>query len=56
LEEIAPSGVEKTWKKFKSHITKAINDNRNDMSTLKAVSIANAVKEQVNQKRRTNSS
>jgi hypothetical protein len=41
--------ADKTWKKFKSHFTKAINDNRNDMSTLKQVGIANAVKEQVNQ-------
>jgi hypothetical protein len=41
--------AEKTWKKFKSHFTKAINDNRNDMGTLKQVGIANAVKEQVNQ-------
>jgi hypothetical protein len=41
--------ADKTWKKFKSHLTKAINDNRNDLSTLKAVGIANAVKEQVNQ-------
>jgi hypothetical protein len=39
----------KTWKKFKSHFTKAINDNRNDMGTLKQLGIANAVKEQVNQ-------
>jgi hypothetical protein len=41
--------ADKTWKKFKSHFTKAINDNRNDLSTLKQVGIANAVKEQVNQ-------
>jgi hypothetical protein len=41
--------ADKTWKKFKSHFTKAINDNRNAMSTLKAVGIANAVKEQVNE-------
>ena len=40
---------EKTWKKFKSHFTKAINDNRSDMGTLKAMGIANAVKEQVDQ-------
>jgi hypothetical protein len=40
--------VEKTWKKFKSHFTKAIDDNINDMGTLKAVGIANAV-EQVDQ-------
>jgi len=39
----------KTWKKFKSHFTKAINENRNDMGTLKAIGIANAVKEQVDQ-------
>jgi hypothetical protein len=39
----------KTWKKFKSHFTKAINDNRSDMGTLKAMGIANAVKEQVDQ-------
>jgi hypothetical protein len=41
--------ADKTWKKFKAHFTKAINNNRNDTSTLKAVGIANAVKEQVNQ-------
>jgi hypothetical protein len=41
--------ADKTWKKFKSHFTKAINDNRNDMGTLKQLGIANAVKEQVNQ-------
>ena len=41
--------TDKTWKKFKSHFTKAINDNRNDMGTLKQLGIANAVKEQVNQ-------
>jgi hypothetical protein len=41
--------ADKTWKKFKAHFTKAINDNRNDMSSLKVVGIANAVKEQVNQ-------
>ena len=33
--------------KFKSHFTKAINDNKNNTGTLKAVGIANAVKEQV---------
>ena len=34
--------------KFKSHFTKAINDNKNNTgTTLKAVGIANAVKEQV---------
>jgi hypothetical protein len=31
--------TDKTWKKFKSHFTKAINDNRNDLSTLKAESL-----------------
>jgi hypothetical protein len=41
--------TEKTWKKFKSLFTKAINDNKNDTGTLKAIGIANAVKEQVNQ-------
>jgi hypothetical protein len=41
--------ADKIWKKFKSHFTKAINDNRNDMGTLKAIEIANAVKEQVDQ-------
>jgi hypothetical protein len=41
--------ADKTWKKFKAHFTKAINDNRNDTGTLKQVGIANAVKEQVNQ-------
>ena len=39
----------KTWKKFKPHFTKAINDNKSDAGTLKAIGIANAVKEQVNQ-------
>jgi hypothetical protein len=34
--------ADKTWKKFKSHFTKAINDNRNDMGTLKQLGIANA--------------
>jgi len=43
------ASADKTWKKFKSHFTKAINDNRNDLGTLKAVGIANAVKEQVSQ-------
>jgi hypothetical protein len=33
--------------KFKSHFTKAINDNKKNTGTLKAVGIANAVKEQV---------
>ena len=42
--------VEKTWKKFKSHFTKAIiNGNKRDTGTLKAIGIDNAVKEQVNQ-------
>jgi hypothetical protein len=40
---------EKTWKNFKSHFTKAINDNRTDMGTLMAMGIVNAVKEQVDQ-------
>jgi hypothetical protein len=39
--------MEKTWKKFKSLFTKAINENKNDAGTLKAIGIANA--EQVNQ-------
>ena len=40
----------KTWKKFKPHFTKAINDdNKSDAGTLKAIGIANAVKEQVDQ-------
>ena len=43
------SRTDKTWKKFKSHFTKAINDNRSDTGTLKAIGIANAVKEQVDQ-------
>jgi hypothetical protein len=34
----------KTWKKFKSHFTKAINENKKDTGTLKAIGIANAVK------------
>jgi hypothetical protein len=41
--------TDKTWKKFKSHFTKAINDNNNDKGTFKAIGIANAVKEQVDQ-------
>jgi hypothetical protein len=41
--------TEKTWKKFKALSTKAINENKNDAGTLKAIGIANAVKEQVNQ-------
>jgi hypothetical protein len=40
--------TEKTWKKFKSHFTRAINENKNDTGTLKAIGIANAVKEQIN--------
>jgi len=43
------SRTEKTWKKFKSLFTKAINENKNDAGTLKAIGIANAVKERVNQ-------
>ncbi|OEU18651.1 hypothetical protein FRACYDRAFT_236930 [Fragilariopsis cylindrus CCMP1102] len=39
--------VNKTWKKFKSHFTKAINDNKNDTGTLKALGMANAVKEEI---------
>jgi hypothetical protein len=34
---------------FKALFTKAINENKNDAGTLKAIGIANAVKEQVNQ-------
>jgi multidrug resistance efflux pump len=41
--------TEKTWKKFKSLFTKAINENKSDTGTLKAIGIANAVKEQVDQ-------
>jgi hypothetical protein len=41
--------MEKTLKKFKALFTKAINENKNDAGTLKAIGIANAVKEQVNQ-------
>jgi len=41
--------TDKTWKKFKAHFTKAINDNNNDKGTFKAIGIANAVKEQVDQ-------
>jgi hypothetical protein len=37
--------TEKTWKRFKSHFTRAINENKNDTGTLKAIGIANAVKE-----------
>jgi hypothetical protein len=43
------SRADKTWKKFKAHFTRAINDNRSDTGTLKAIGIANAVKEQVDQ-------
>jgi hypothetical protein len=41
--------ADKTWKNFKSHFTRAINDNKSDTGTLKAIGIANAVKEQVDQ-------
>ena len=41
--------TEKTWKRFKSHFTRAINENKNDTGTLKAIGIANAVKEQINE-------
>jgi hypothetical protein len=41
--------AEKTWKRFKSLFTKAIHENKSDTSTLKAIGIANAVKEQVDQ-------
>jgi multidrug resistance efflux pump len=41
--------TEKTWKQFRSLFTKAINENKSDTGTLKAIGIANAVKEQVNQ-------
>ena len=41
------SSANKTWKKFKSHFTKAINDNKNDTGTLKALGIANAAKQQI---------
>jgi predicted nuclease with TOPRIM domain len=40
---------DKTWKNFKSHFTRAINDNKSDTGSLKAIAIANAVKEQVDQ-------
>jgi hypothetical protein len=43
------SRADKTWKNFKSHFTRAINDNKSDTGALKAISIANAVKEQVDQ-------
>ena len=35
--------------KFKPHFTKAIKDNKSDTGTLKAIRIANAVREQVDQ-------
>ncbi|OEU06232.1 hypothetical protein FRACYDRAFT_255587 [Fragilariopsis cylindrus CCMP1102] len=41
--------AEKTWKKFKTHFTKAISDNKKDTGTLKAIGIANAVRERENQ-------
>jgi hypothetical protein len=41
--------TEKTWKRFKAHFTRAINENKNDTGTLKAIGIANAVKEQINE-------
>jgi hypothetical protein len=41
--------TEKTWKKFKAHFIRAINENKNDTGTLKAIGIANAVKEQINE-------
>jgi hypothetical protein len=37
----------KAWKKFKSLFTKVINENKSDTGTLKAIGIANTVKEQV---------
>ena len=43
------TGLEETWKKFRSHFTKAINDNKSDTWTLRAIGIANAVEEQVDQ-------
>jgi hypothetical protein len=43
------SRADKTWENFKSHFTRAINDNRSDTGTLKAIGIANAVKEQADQ-------
>ena len=39
----------KTWKKFKTRFTKAINDNKSNTGTLKAILIANTVKVQVDQ-------
>ena len=41
--------AEKTWIRFKMHFTKAINDNKNDTGTLKAIGMANAVKHQIEQ-------
>ena len=41
--------ADKTWKQFKPHSTKAIKDNKSDTGTLKAIRIANAVREQVDQ-------
>jgi hypothetical protein len=41
--------ADKTWKNFKSHFTRKINDNKSDTSTLKAIGMTNAVKEQVDQ-------
>ncbi|OEU15577.1 hypothetical protein FRACYDRAFT_240270 [Fragilariopsis cylindrus CCMP1102] len=43
------SRAEKTWKRFKTHFIKAINDNKNDTGTLKAIGMANAVKHQIEQ-------
>ena len=41
--------ADKTWRKFKPHFTKAIKNNKSDTGTLKAIRIANAVREQVDQ-------
>ncbi|OEU23658.1 hypothetical protein FRACYDRAFT_233830 [Fragilariopsis cylindrus CCMP1102] len=41
--------LDEIWKKFKSHFTKAINNNKSDKGTLRAIETANAVKEQVDQ-------
>ena len=38
--------------KFRSHFTKAINDNKSDTGTLKAIGIAYSVKEQVDQNKK----
>jgi hypothetical protein len=46
------SRADKTWKNFKSHYTRAINDNKSDTGTLKAIGIENAVKEQVDQNKK----